>query len=172
MGINIENPIITTVKNMIQHYNHEKYWKMREEVISQNSKKSKLVRLSYLFRIKRMDAFNNASMGTDLGFGAHFEEPPIFPHGMNGIIISHYAKIGKGSQIAQQVTITVDFGKSAKIGDNVSIGAGAKIIGGVTIGDNVVIGANAVVTKDFPDNVVIGGVPAKFIKYNNKLNQN
>ena len=51
------------------------------------------------------------------------------------------------------------------IGDDCYIGLGAKIFGEVHIGNNVTIGANAVVTKDIPDNVVVGGVPAKIIKY-------
>lgn len=42
--------------------------------------------------------------------------------------------------------------------------AGAKVVGGVRVGNNVTIGANAVVTKDIPDNSVVGGVPAKIIK--------
>lgn len=56
-------------------------------------------------------------------------------------------------------------GGTPVIGDNVKIGTGAKIIGGVTVGNNVFIGANAVVVKDVPDNCVVGGVPAKIIKY-------
>lgn len=50
------------------------------------------------------------------------------------------------------------------IGKNVWIGANATVLPGVTIGDNAVIAAGAVVTKDVPANVVVGGVPAKFIK--------
>lgn len=50
------------------------------------------------------------------------------------------------------------------IGDNVWIGANVTICPGVTIGNNVVVGAGAVVTKSFPDNVVIAGVPAKIIR--------
>ena len=42
--------------------------------------------------------------------------------------------------------------------------AGAKVVGGVRVGNNVTIGANAVVTKDIPDNSVVGGVPAKILK--------
>lgn len=53
------------------------------------------------------------------------------------------------------------------IGDNCYIGLGAKIFGQVTIGDNVTIGANAVVTKDMPDNAVVGGIPAKVIRLKN-----
>lgn len=57
------------------------------------------------------------------------------------------------------------YDKLATIGDNVFISTGVKIIGGVTIGDNVVIGANSVVVKDIPSNAIVGGVPAKILKY-------
>lgn len=50
------------------------------------------------------------------------------------------------------------------IGDNCYIGLGAKIFGEVHIGNNVIIGANAVVTKDIPDNCIVGGIPAKILK--------
>jgi acetyltransferase-like isoleucine patch superfamily enzyme len=53
---------------------------------------------------------------------------------------------------------------SVSIGRNCWIGNGAAILAGVTLGDNVVVGANSVVTKSFPSNVVIAGVPAKIIK--------
>jgi serine O-acetyltransferase len=46
-------------------------------------------------------------------------------------------------------------------GDNVDIGAGAKILGNIKIGNNVTIGANAVVLCDVPDNAIAVGVPAK-----------
>ena len=114
-----------------------------------------------------MDAFNNASMGTDIDFGATFETPPRLQHGLNGIVVSHYAHIGKNCWIAQQVTIgqAMDKNVAPSIGDNVIIGAGAKILGGIRIGNNVTIGANAVVTHDVPDNCIVGGIPAKIIKY-------
>ena len=50
------------------------------------------------------------------------------------------------------------------IGNDVWIGGNVTILPGVTIGNNVVVGAGAVVTKDIPDNVVVGGVPARIIK--------
>ena len=50
------------------------------------------------------------------------------------------------------------------IGDDVWIGPGARILGDISIGNNSVIGANAVVTKSFPANSVVGGVPARLLK--------
>jgi len=50
------------------------------------------------------------------------------------------------------------------IGKNVWFGANVTVTPGVTIGDNAIIAAGAVVTKDVPENTVVGGVPAKFIK--------
>ena len=50
------------------------------------------------------------------------------------------------------------------IGKNVWIGANATVVGGVTIGDNAIVAAGAVVTKDVPENTIVGGVPAKLIR--------
>lgn len=85
----------------------------------------------------------------------------------NGIVISPKAKIGENLRIMQQVTIGSTWGTNNNecvIGNNVFIGAGAKILG-VKIGDNVTIGANSVVIKDVPDNCIVAGIPAKVVKY-------
>ena len=52
-----------------------------------------------------------------------------------------------------------------RIGNRVWIGANSTVTPGVTIGDNAIVAAGAVVTKDVPKNVVVGGVPAKIIRY-------
>lgn len=55
--------------------------------------------------------------------------------------------------------------KRIEIGKNVWIGSNSTILSGVKIGDNAVIAAGAVVTKDVEPNTIVGGVPARFIKY-------
>lgn len=50
------------------------------------------------------------------------------------------------------------------LGDYVAFGPGAKAFGKITIGNNVFVAPNAVVTKDVPDNVIVGGIPAKILK--------
>lgn len=93
-------------------------------------------------------------------------EGMAMPH-MGGIVMAGNTVIGKNCTILNGVTIGANLFKHrfkvATIGDNVFIGAGAKIIGPVKIGNNVTIGANSVVTKDIPSGVVVAGNPAKLI---------
>lgn len=92
--------------------------------------------------------------------------PGLFiQHGFATIIAAK--SIGRDCWINQQVTI----GYSNKtdcpeIGDNVTISAGAKVIGGMKIGDNATVGANAVVVKNVPENCTVVGVPAYIIRRN------
>lgn len=152
------NIILRKMMCIVKHYNPNSYWKMREYVISRHG--FKLLKYIYLFRIKRMDSYNCASFGTHIGYGAEFANKPILPHGLNGIIVSHNAKIGKNATIFHQVTIGEGNKGAPVIGDNVFIGAGAKIIGSVKIGDNVRVGSGCIVAKDVPDNstVVLGDI--------------
>lgn len=79
------------------------------------------------------------------------------------IVINEKAIVGKNCRIHVCVNIGMFDGGAPKIGDNVYIGPGAKIFGNITLGKNVAIGANSVVNKSFPDNVTIGGIPARII---------
>lgn len=88
-----------------------------------------------------------------------------------GLVIHANAVIGENCEIMQGVTIGNNALKSreevAVIGNNVTLCAGSKVIGHVTVGDNVVVGANSVVVKDIPKNAIVGGIPAKIIRYKN-----
>ncbi len=80
-----------------------------------------------------------------------------------GVIVSGYARIGDDCRIRNGVVVglkRVDHPCAPVIGNNVDIGAGAKVLGDITIGDNVIIGANAVVIEDVPANSLAIGVPA------------
>lgn len=79
------------------------------------------------------------------------------------IVVSANAKIGQNCRMQEGVNIGTSGGDRAPtIGNNVFIGAGAKIIGDIVIGDNVAIGAGAVVVHSFTESgITIAGVPAK-----------
>jgi len=83
-----------------------------------------------------------------------------------GIVVSGYASFGDNCIIRNGVTIglkNIEEKAAPKIGNNVSIGAGAKVLGNITIGNNVDIGANAVVISSVPDNSIAVGIPARII---------
>ncbi|MDF2927786.1 MAG: hypothetical protein K0Q75_24 [Anaerospora sp.] len=87
----------------------------------------------------------------------------------NDVMIAHGVTIMSETHNYSSMDISMkDQGISSKevvIEDNVWIGAKATILYGITIHSGAIIGANAVVTKDVPSNAIVGGVPAKIIKY-------
>lgn len=73
-------------------------------------------------------------------------------------------RIGHSCTINQGVSVASIRGTGwPSIGNNVYLGAGCKVLGGVTIGDNVVVGANSVVAADVPSDCTVMGVPARII---------
>jgi len=93
----------------------------------------------------------------------------MLPHTVGTVVGAR--KIGVNVTIFQGVTLgalTADlkYVESLRpiLGDNVLVGAGAKILGGIDVGNNTKIGANAVVLQSLPDNAVAVGVPAKVVK--------
>lgn len=88
-------------------------------------------------------------------------------HGM-GVVIGETAEIGDYVTLFQGVTLGGTGKERGKrhptLGNHVVVGAGAKILGGITIGDNVKIGANSVVLKNVPPNSTVIGVPGRVIK--------
>ena len=168
------NKLEKIFNNVVSHYNHNKYWKMKFKL--QNNKVNKIFRYYYLFRIKKMDAFNSASLGHRINGGSYFQSIPNLPHGIKGIFVNDKSIIGKNVTIFQQVTIgakDVAKGKGPTIGNNVYIGAGAKIIGDIIIGNNVKIGANAVVVNDIPDGAtVVLSKPRIILKKDDKNEKN
>lgn len=130
------------------------YWNLRQKA---KNCRFTLLRWYYVHRHERL----MQKHGANIPYTTQIDGVPAFPHGLYGIFISAGAKLGKGCVIFHQVTIGSNTLPSSKswgfptLGDNVYIGAGAKIIGNVHIGNNVRIGANCVVTTDIPDNATV-----------------
>lgn len=96
--------------------------------------------------------------GIEIHPGAKIGKRLFIDHGM-GVVIGETATIGDDCTIYHNSTLGGTGKENGKrhpdIGNNVIIGAGAKVLGAIKIGDNVKIGANATVTKNIPDNVTV-----------------
>ncbi len=121
-----------------------------------------LVRKVFSALYKILFKFIQIVTGIELPCEAQIGRNFVIDH-FGGIIVSGYAKFGDDCRIRNGVTVGLRrlTDKCAPVfGNNVDIGAGAKILGRISIGNNVVIGANAVVITDVPDDSIAVGVPA------------
>jgi len=102
--------------------------------------------------------------GIEIHPGATIGEGLFIDHGM-GVVIGETSSIGKNVTLYQGVTLGGTGKEKGKrhpgIGDDVVIGAGAKVLGNISVGESSVIGANAVVIKDVPANSTVVGVPGR-----------
>lgn len=133
------------------------FWRLYQR---QKKAKNGLWRDILTFRMSRCAYRHGGYVGPD----AVIEGMPEFPHGLQGIFISRYARVGKNCWIYQNVTIGEVNREAPVIGDDCLIGAGAVIIGGIKVGNGVKIGAGAVVTQDVPDNATVVSQPARIIE--------
>jgi serine O-acetyltransferase len=118
----------------------------------------KLFSFFYHIFYKLIQIITGTELPCEVPVGRNF----IIDH-FGGIIVSGYASFGDNCRLRPGVVIglrRIDEKAAPAIGNNVDIGAGAKLLGPIRIGDNVLIGANAVVLCDVPDNSVAAGVPA------------
>ena len=118
----------------------------------------KLFSLFYRILYKIVQVVTGVELPCEVEIGDNF----VIDH-FGGIIISGFAKFGDNCRIRNGVVVGlrhVNEKCAPIVGDNVDIGAGAKVLGPIRIGDNVLIGANAVVLCDVPDNCIAVGVPA------------
>lgn len=126
--------------------------------LMQGSRRAGLAPLEMLF-----NKLNVTLGGAIIGRGAEFGEEFVLIHSQ-GVVINGAVRGGKGVHIEHQVTIGAEGRSSPIIGDNVFIGAGAKVVGPVTVGSGARVGANAVVVHDVPEATTVVGVPAKPVK--------
>lgn len=109
--------------------------------------------------------------GIEIHPGATIGKGLFIDHGM-GVVIGETAIIGDNVTLYQGVTLGGTGKEKGKrhptIGDNVVVGAGAKVLGNIKIGNNSYIGSNAVVIKDAPENSTVVGVPGRITKQDGK----
>lgn len=110
--------------------------------------------------------FWSAVSGADIPLNAQIGGGLLLPH-PNGVVIHPDARIGPNCLIFQQVTLgTRGDGRAPVLQGHVDVGAGAKLLGGITVGAHAVVGANAVVLADVPPGAVAVGIPAKILDSN------
>lgn len=110
-----------------------------------------------------------ALLGFDSVPGSRIGLGLLLPH-PSGIVIGRGVVVGQNATLLQQVTLGERFLDGTgphfypQLGDNVTVAAGAKVLGDVRVHDGTVIGANSVVLADCPPNSVVVGVPARVVK--------
>ncbi|NTV67320.1 MAG: serine acetyltransferase [Chlorobaculum sp.] len=115
----------------------------------------------YRFLYKTVQILTGIELPCEVPVGRNFR----IDH-FGDIIISGYASFGDDCIIRNGVTVglkNIEEKAAPKIGNQVNIGAGAKLLGNITIGDNVDVGANAVVISSVPANSIAVGIPARII---------
>jgi serine O-acetyltransferase len=113
----------------------------------------------YWLRLQRM----RMRLGLSIPLGVFGPGLSIAHYGT--IVVNKNAKVGANCRIHPGVCIGISHGRAPKIGDNVYLGPGAKVFGGITVGDNVAVGANAVVNRDVPCGVTVAGNPARIVSH-------
>ncbi len=130
----------------VAHYMHKKKFYLGARAVSQ---------------------FSRFVTGIEIHPGAKIGKGLVIDHGM-GVVIGETAEIGDNCTLYQGVTLGgtgKDVGKRhPTLGDNVLVGAGAKVLGPFKIGNNSKIAANAVVLDEIPDNCTAVGIPAKLVR--------
>lgn len=122
------------------------------------------LKLKFIARL--ISQFARFLTGIEIHPGAKIGKRLFIDHGM-GIVIGETATIGDNCTIYHGVTLggtgKDKYKRHPDIGNNVTLGCGAKVLGAIKIGNNVKIGANAVVLEEVLDNKTVVGVPGKII---------
>lgn len=126
--------------------------------LMQWSRRYRLVPLEMLF-----NKLNTMFCNCIIGRGAEFGPGLVFIHA-TGIVINGTVKAGNNLHLEHQVTIGAERREAPQLGNDIFIGAGAKILGSITIGDGAKVGANAVVVKDVPAHSTVVGIPAQVVR--------
>jgi len=110
--------------------------------------------------------FSRIFTGIEIHPGAKIGRRFFIDHGM-GVVIGETSEIGDDVLLFQGVTLGGTGNEKGKrhptLGNNVVVGSGAKVLGGIRIGNNVKIGAGSVVVREVPDHSTVVGVPGRVV---------
>lgn len=123
----------------------------------------RLLRIPFSFLYRVLYKWVQITTGIELPCEVRVGRNFVIDH-FGGIVVSGYAAFGDNCRIRNGVVVGLARAEdpcAPVIGDNVDIGAGAKVLGRIRVGNNVMIGANAVVVRDVPDDSIAVGVPAR-----------
>ena len=119
------------------------------------------------FLARAISQWSKMWTGIEIHPGAKIGRRLVIDHG-TGIVIGETAEIGDDCLLYQGVTLGgtgKDIGKRhPTLGNNVMVGAGAKVLGPFRVGNNARIAANAVVLREVPDNATVVGVPGRIVR--------
>lgn len=128
-----------------------------------------LYRHKFFLLARIISQFSRFLTGIEIHPGARIGRRFFIDHGM-GVVIGETTEIGNDVTLYQGVTLGGTGKEKGKrhptIGNNVVVGAGAKVLGSITIGDNSRIGAGAVVVESVPPNSTVVGVPGRVVRRN------
>ena len=162
------------IKSTMEVFLYPSFW-----AILKYRKAHKLYLKKHYYRARRISQKAARKTGIEIHPGATIGEGLFIDHG-HGVVIGETAILGDNVTLYQGVTLGGTGKEQGKrhptIGNNVLVGAGAKILGSFTLGDNCKIGAGSVVLKDVPPNSTVVGVPGRIIirndvRVNNDLDQ-
>jgi serine O-acetyltransferase len=126
--------------------------------LMQWSRRWKLVPLEMFF-----NKLNGVCCSCIIGRGAEFGAGFVLIHSQ-GVVINGRVVAGRNVFIEHQVTIGAERRESPVLGNDIFVGAGAKIVGAVVVGDRATVGANAVVVHDVPAGATVVGIPARVVR--------
>ncbi|MGN0328897.1 MAG: serine O-acetyltransferase EpsC [Lachnospira sp.] len=152
------------IKTKMEVFLYPSFW-----AILKYRKAHKLYEKGHFYRARKLSQKTARKTGIEIHPGATIGEGLFIDHG-HGVVIGETAEIGDNVTLYQGVTLGGTGKEQGKrhptLGNNIMVGAGAKILGSVTIGDNCKIGAGSVVLKNVPPNSTVVGVPGRVVIQN------
>ena len=153
------------IKSRMEVFLYPSFW-----ALLKYRKAHKLYEKGHFYRARRLSQRTARKTGIEIHPGATIGEGLFIDHG-HGVVIGETAIIGDNVTLYQGVTLGGTGKEQGKrhptLGNNIMIGAGAKVLGSVTIGDNCKIGAGSVVVKNVPANSTVVGVPGRIVVRDN-----